>query len=199
LNGTATLSDDYSFYTPSFYDRAQNGAQIDGADIPATSWFQLALAGEIQAIASSLGCRCKISDIEAENVRQSWMRDLRVLNIDGGGQPDHFKHAGILAYWLRRRAPIRNFERLTEYDTDVGKYRQATLVGMPSELTAFIIGYDLCRFAEARAVISEKRSVYDFLKANTIDFDFAHDVCVLMKSKHVSPHALMMIYRALFL
>jgi len=192
------LANEYSIFRPDFYDRAKNGCVIGDTKIPANTWFLRTVAEELNQISIPFGCNCKVSEIEIETARQAWLRDVSSLKIDGGGTPDHFKQAGILSYWLRRRSPIRNFETFTKYDTEVGRYRQNTFVQMYNEIGAYIFGYNLCRFAEAKAETSSSPDISGSLTKSP-DFKYTHDMGVLMKNKHISPHALMMIYRALFL
>lgn len=193
------MKNEFSIYSPYFYDRAKDGAVIEGEVFSASKWFLIALTAELADIADSFGCTCKASDIEIETARLSWLRDLDVLEINGSGRPDHFKHAGILAYWLRRRAPLRSMKKVVEFDTEVGKNRQRVFLEMSHELVAYMIGYDLARFANSRNEINKHDDISNIIRSKAPNLSFAQDMCVLMKTKHISPHALMMIYRAIHL
>ena len=83
-----------------------------------------------------------------------WQKDLsRVSEFDlGGKDPDHFKRAGHLAYWIRRCAPI---SMLVQEDLprdhrlpDEAKLQRAKRYA--NEITAFDIGWRIVSFFESR-------------------------------------------------
>lgn len=192
------MTDFFSPFTPHFYDYSRSGCTDEnGRHVSKADWFKLCLAGAYKDVADRFACSCKISDIEIENARVHWLRDIDALKINGNGTPDHFKQAGILSYWLRRRAPIRELKVISPYDTEVGRSRQQTFLKLNHELSAFIIGFELCRYAHMKSVLDQGTNAVIQIKSIVPDFKYATDVSILMRNKHISPHALMMIYRAM--
>lgn len=186
----------FSIFDPGFYEASRNGAHDpEFGNVSASQWFQTAVALEFQSIAAQFGCACEISEVDTEIARAFWLRDIGRMDIDGDGVPNHFKQAGFLSYWLRRRMVLRNPRPVVAYDSQVGKDRQMAFLQMAPEWASLIFGYNLCLFAESRKAPSD---VSSYLRAMRVDFSFAHDMCNVMRNKHISPHSLMMIYRALF-
>ncbi|NBB81348.1 MAG: hypothetical protein GVY36_18225 [Verrucomicrobia bacterium] len=191
------MTDFFSPFTPHFYDYSRTGCTDEnGNDVSNRDWFKLCLAGAYKDVADIFACTCKISDVEIENVRTHWLRDVDALSIEGGGVPDHFKQAGVLSYWLRRRGPIRELKTSGAHDTEVGRERQQVFLRLCHELSAFMIGFELCRYAEAKSALDQGNDAVRHIQTIKPDFKFATDVSILMRNKHISPHSLMMIYRA---
>jgi hypothetical protein len=188
----------YSIFHPCFYEAARHGININEEVVTADHYFLKVVAFELSEIAKQFGCICRVSITEIETARQLWIRDTAALKVEGDGTPDHFKQAGILAYWLRRRAPLRNIATVLAYDTDVGRFRQQSFLHMSTELAAFNFGHNMCSFVEASHAAKRGEGSITYLYNTAPNFDFSHDISVLMKTKHISPHALMMIYRAMF-
>lgn len=124
-----------------------------------------------------------------------WVDDVyRVGKVElDGGEPDHLKRAGYLAYWLRRAAPII---RMT-YPEPEGEFKNIEamrefLVRYGNEFMAFHIGHQLAQSFEIRRVDAVSRQPYQ------LDFDYIHTVAHFMKSKSVSPHAMYLLYMSLF-
>lgn len=192
----------FSIFQPGFYEAAREGAVVpDFGEVPPNQWFLAAVATEFTAIAGQYGCRCRVSEHDAEAARVLWVRDAKRMDIDGDGTPDHFKQAGFLSYWLRRRMALREPRAIVNYDTAVGKHRQETFLQMAPEFASFIFGYNLCLFAESKAKSTDATPsdiVIRDIRAHSLSFEYLHDVCLMMRTKHLSPHAITMTYRSLF-
>lgn len=109
-------------------------------------------------------------------------------------EPDHFKHAGTLAFWLRRTSPII-MDKITLVQHDIqDDYLTVDdnlfMLDYTNEYFAFIFGLELCNFFE--------RQQPEYTEPK-ITKDYIQMLCYFLKYKHVSPHAMIMIYRSLFL
>lgn len=118
--------------------------------------------------------------------------DRMQISMPNGKQPDHFKRCGCLAYWLRRNSPVIRWHEdppsiarespLKEWRTLFEKCGNAFL--------AFALGYHICHYYEAQKGNAPRRKP---------DLDYLEDMCYVMKRKNLSPHAMGMVYRSLFL
>ncbi len=130
-------------------------------------------------------------------MHQCITRDIKRLpeSITNSNEPDHFKRAGYIAYWLRRYRPVIKWddqhkdknlspeaERAREFFNDY-----------IHEYLAFNMGYRVSLFYAMNSVDSDGKIPH------IIDASYLNDVCYLMKYKSISPHAMNMIYRYLFL
>src|SRR5947209_2960256 len=97
------MSADFRFYQPHILAYLKEGQTIDGEVIPASEWFCQAVTKAYCTIAEGFGCEVFTSERRLNEAHALWVDDLVRMRIDGESQPDHFKHAGALAYWLRRR------------------------------------------------------------------------------------------------
>jgi hypothetical protein len=114
---------------------------------------------------------------------------------------DHFKQAGHLAYWIRRMGPVvetvdttANFADAPGYPlTEDEKAFRLLMLGYCNEYLAFDLGFQLVKLHEIHPSKPNAR-------ASTIrpSADYIQRMCQFMKYKHVSPHALHLIYSSLF-
>lgn len=131
---------------------------------------------------------------------RSWVDDLvrvQAREPELGDGLDHFKRSGHLAFWLRRMGPIVEaldvMGMVSEPERDPLTSDQLAfrdlLFGYSNEYTAFDLGLQFCRFYEE----DNPRSLM------TIDQNYFRMICHFLKFKNVSPHALTLIYKSLFL
>lgn len=115
---------------------------------------------------------------------------------------DHFKRSGHLAFWVRRFTPLveasDNKDNLGDAEGyDLSKQEVAfrdLLFGYGNEYLAFDIGYQFSRQYElSRAFPSERAKT---VKPSS---EYIAMMCHFLKYKTVSPHAMSMIYKSLFL
>lgn len=147
--------------------------------------------------------RPKISKVRLYDAHYAWQDDLsrvegREQNLDKG--LDHFKQCGHLAYWMRRMAPI------VEYDDHIVKYESGEeiykdemrarklLFEYGTEFIAFDFAFQICFYYE-----SERTDRHTEFKAPLLTPNYLRDICHMLKFKHVSPHSMTLIYRSLFL
>lgn len=132
----------------------------------------------------------------------AWRDDLlrleeREKNLTDGA--DHFKQCANLAYWLRRMSPVIDYRDLAAaaegvddlYPDEVLRREFMTRYG--TEFLAFDFGFKICAYYELERLDNPREDV-PFLSQ-----EYLTDVCHMMKFKHVSPHALFLIYKSLFL
>ena len=115
---------------------------------------------------------------------------------------DHLKQCGHLCFWLRRLSPIveahdttRNMGDAEGYSlTDDEKAFRKLLLGYCNEYLAFDYAYQICRYYELGKAGGSARAEALFPPR-----EFYVSICQFMKYKNVSPHALHLIYKSLFL
>jgi hypothetical protein len=147
--------------------------------------------------------RPRISKRWLNDARLAWIDDLsRVAhhepNIDG--ELDHFKQCGHLAYWLRRSAPVIEFDDLVEiYGEEGGLYddeikARKLLIDYGTEYFAFDFGFQICQFYE-----QNRTDRTTPLEMPNVDMEYLLTVCNFLKFKQVSPHSIFLIYKSLLL
>jgi len=134
----------------------------------------------------------------------AWKNDLSRV---GENEPqldeglDHFKRSGHLAFWLRRMSPLIEANDLTRDIADAEGFPltkteelfRELLFGYGNEYLAFDLGYQLCKFHEIAKADSSTRAKY-----LVPDTDYYKIICHFLKYKSVSPHAMYLIYKSLF-
>ena len=133
----------------------------------------------------------KMSESAIEDVHSCYMEDITRMDGKMPTPPDHFKRAGIIAYWLRRHAPVFGFELCNGMPSQrQRRIQEELLIEYGHVYLAFVFGYKLCLF---------------FVREDTrgktmpeLDQNYIESICYLMKYKSVSPHSLGFIYRSLF-
>lgn len=116
-----------------------------------------------------------------------WDRDRLVHSMPSESEPDHFKLSGHLAYWLRRFSPVIKYEEVAESSGQVSEEIRELIFEYGAEYLAFDLGYAICHHFAAPFPREP-----DWRTENT------RKVCYFMKFKSVSPHALGLIYDAIF-
>jgi len=125
---------------------------------------------------------------------------------------DHFKHASILAFWLRRLVPINTTwpadadGRVINDDDYVPTERQNHFLLYGNEWCALLAGFQIALNYELQRASAEagKDGVpSDFerllaLREVALPDRFIYEFPRLLKHKNISPHAIYMTYRSLF-
>ena len=141
---------------------------------------------------AQFGCYVpKMSESAIEDAYSCYMEDIARMDSKMPTQPDHFKRAGIIAYWLRRHAPVFGFKLCDDMASKKQKrIQEELLIEYGHVYLAFAFGYKLCLF---------------FVREDTggktmpeLDLKYIQSICYLMKYKSISPHSLGFIYRSLF-
>jgi len=145
----------------------------------------------------------KLSRPRVIEVHGAWMSDLKRVNENEpqlGDGLDHFKRCGHLAFWARRMSPVieaidvtKNYQDThTDLTTDEVAFRDL-LFGYCNEYIAFELGFQFCRFYEIGKAPPSERAKHLVLSEN-----YLKTTCHFLKYKQVSPHALYLIYKSLF-
>ncbi len=160
-----------------------------------------------------------------EAVYESFIHDVGRMMEDslpcGSGKPDHFKLAGILAYWLRRYPPAYSFELkspLSDMHDDFARKEIINILvkdipetpeNMEEIRKKCFPWYIMFRYHQAYFAFDTGLSICDYFERESggteegaltikLSKDFLHMVCHFIKYKNVSPHGLIMIYQALY-
>ena len=141
----------------------------------------------------------EISPSRMQEAYEAWMDDKNRVdkneeNLQG---LSHFKQCGHLAFWLRRMAPITETHDMTgaltytpEPFTKEETLFQKLMLSYCNEYLAFDFGFQIVKFYELG-----KTGRAEALKLSSRYYEIA---CYFMKRKHVSPHAMTIIYKSLF-
>jgi len=128
-----------------------------------------------------------------------WMQDLERVEAveDKVRRADHLKCAGHLVYWLRRSSPVDEFA----YNMPLNPGKEFML-RYGREYLAFDLGYRVAQVYElkihGRNLPENSFSLKSSLPGVPAN-DFIETTAHVMKTKHVSPHSLLVIYKAIFL
>jgi hypothetical protein len=135
-----------------------------------------------------------------------WNKDvLYASSKEYEGAPlDHFKYSGFLCYWLRRCPPMSDLQE--NFDTNFAgiKHRKPNeiLIRYGNVFAAFDIGLRICRYWESarkdlRHSSEMRQKIMRFSIPQKSGYSF--DMSYVLAEKNVSPHALNMVYKSLFL
>jgi hypothetical protein len=184
----------FSLYQAKALDYLRYGRPLgDGALVDPESWFREAINDCFCEIGESYGCRVTTSRARMAQAREGWIQDVDRGKAEDSDELDHFKQAGYLAYWLRRRVIINAIDHLANRVDDAST---KNFVQFGNEIASFQVGFRICLTYEAEARGGPAR--VDQLSQIYLDPSFVLDVAKLLHYKNVSPHALYLIYRALF-
>lgn len=138
------------------------------------------------------------------DAHSAWLDDLqrvgdREPSLDEG--LDHFKQCGHLAFWLRRTSPIVEMIDSTQNIadapgwplTDMERKFRDLLFAYHNEYLAFDFGYQICRYHEIAKSGGSSRA-----SSLVPTVDYYTTMCHFLKWKTVSPHAVFLIYKSLF-
>lgn len=157
-------------------------------------WFVKAMSLAYGSLASVYNCEVDLSKRRLLEARKHWQQDLERVILDGDSErPDHFKEAGFLAYWLRRRIVVNESSKISGAPNIIylNEFLEYT-----NEFLAFLVGFRVCLFFEATRASGAAR--VDMLHQYRLNIEYLKDVAVLLHHKNVSPHSLYIIYRSLF-
>ena len=183
----------FSPFDPNFLDHLKHGGEGDNGRLPAEEWFATAIFRNYQRIANRNGCEMQPNARRLREARALWLNDLSNMKIEGDGEPDHFKQAGFLAYWLRRRLVISITRELSTF---AGTPQQIQFLERPNEICSFLLGFRICLFFQANRKVGPERKEY--LESVDLVPEFLKDASILLFAKQLSPHAMYLIYRSLF-
>ncbi|TIV37024.1 MAG: hypothetical protein E5V91_19820 [Mesorhizobium sp.] len=191
----------FILWQPNIFELLENGGPgTDGAVLSADEWFERCIALAAHDIAQQFGCSVSLSKLRTAEARMFWSRDLKRIDFAGrGNRPDAYKRAGFLAYWLRRRIVVNETTPSpgVAYDAPGGTARRANFVAYASDIVAFMIGFQLsCYYSLGNHL---KDANVSSRIQSSVEYTYLMDVSRLMRMNNVSPHALYLIYRSIFL
>lgn len=189
-------SQHFTLFRPDIIECLAEGEMLsNGNRITPETWFLSCLAREYEQIAAGHDCNVKISATHAKDARDLWVRDRKRIEVAEDSTPDHFKQAGFLTYWLRRRLAVETTHR---YQIHAFIEDQDSFVLGVNDICAFLFGFRLCLYFEFRELIAAGADISAELRKIVVEDHLKHDIATLMRGKNLSPHALYLIFRTLF-
>lgn len=186
----------FSLFQPDVFELLQSGGRDDDGElITGAEWFDSAISLAFADIAREHDCRITLSDIRIREARFDWLHDCDRIRVNGSDNPDHFKRAGYLCFWLRRRVLIEAIVSME--DAPLSDF-QAFFHQFGNEICSFMVCFRICFFFECRRALAVGEIPdKDFLSVD-LPQGYIDDVSKLLRFNHVSPHSLYLIYKALF-
>ena len=126
-----------------------------------------------------------------QDAYQCYIKDTERLEDNMLTPPDHFKHAGFIAYWLRRHNSVYGFKEELEAPSIRQEKARDFIKKYGNVYLAFSCEYKICLYYEQGDMLAGT-------KMPEPDQNYFESICYLMKYKSVSPHSLGFIYRSLF-
>lgn len=174
------------------------------AKMESFDWFSRFLQAQYADVCRKAGISCKLLSHRLLDAHEHWQTDLkRVSQFELNNKtPDHFKQSGHLVYWLRRTSPVIEFinpkHNISDAEglppTEAEKKLQELLFKYGNEYLAFDVGYRLCRYYE-----TERNDGPLGDKDRLLTPDYILTISHFLKTKNVSPHAMFLILKSLFL
>ena len=162
--------------------------------VPTCKNFRDIVSQHYNCVADKAGMGLRISDARLTDAWQQFRFDKKHhrKSLPNDEMPDHFKLSGMLAFWLRRAAPVYGYRDVT-VGVDRDKRLYKLLKDYGSEYLAFDFGFAICEFFENNRPGRGQKLVPDFPPG------FYETISYFMKFKNLSPHAMGIIYRSLFM
>jgi len=163
-------------------------------------WFINFVKSQYINTAAEVALLAELSDSFLLEAYGQWMNDVRRIKdfeLDNNTEPDHFKQAGHLTYWLRRSRPVvdvRIVPSAVVPEGELAAILHELIMIAPNEYLAFDIGYRIVLLHECYSV-GAKRDESEFALTD----DFVVTMVQFLRNKNVSPHALFLIFKSLFL
>jgi hypothetical protein len=186
----------FSLYDPDLFSNLRSGATLNGRHYDGLTVFRTLVAENYNQVAGRFGASLKFSYDRTDEAYEYWMRDIGRVYDAEDAEPDHFKRAGFLAYWLRRRQVVHHV--MTEPEGAIAdKFRNRFLINH-NEYCAFMFGFRICHYFSLAEKLEDSADIAAYIGSQNLEPEFVFDVSTLMKNKNVSPHSLYLIYRACF-
>lgn len=187
----------FSLYDPDLFSKLKDGAALEGHRYDGVTVFRTLVAETYLQVADRFGATVKLSFDRTGEAYEYWKRDIDRVYDDDDAVPDHFKRAGFLAYWLRRRQVVNLVAEGPEYDPEDRSGKRFLI--NHNEYCAFMFGFRICHYFSLAEKLAASGDIAEYIGGQNLDPEFVFDVSTLMKNKNVSPHSLYLIYRACFL
>ena len=144
------------------------------------------------------GLKPEISEDRLRDAYVQWDMDMRRISqfeLGDGKYPDEFKQAGHIAYWIRRCQPVIDIVPKEGTEPDENDERYHLLMNYGNEFLSFDFGFSICALRNCPIEADGTRRI----SMTGINRDYILTISHFLKNKSVSPHALFLIYKALFL
>lgn len=148
----------------------------------------------------------EISSYQAHQAHERWVTDIERIRVNenGGLSLDHFKLAAHLAFWLKRFSPVAKFKQ--NQDLKIANVRTrddgSYIYSYGNSQAAFLLGFRICSFWEAMK-LDHTRTKADKIRPQDFNLadhkDFLQNVSYVLADRSSSPHALFLVYKALFI
>jgi hypothetical protein len=181
----------FSPFQPKIFELLEKGT----TDVEAAEYFLYFLVRNANRLIEKYGLEVIVSKLRVGDAQAFWLRDIERLDVDGS-DPNHFKRAGFLAFWLRRRVIVERSICLRRSTVD--EELQEKLNANVNELCAFLIGYILCAYFAFKGKIDAEADIVSHIEKIELPTNYLLDATTLMKNKNISPHSLYLIYLSLF-
>lgn len=153
----------------------------------------------------SVGLQPMCSVMRVGSAYDYWQSDIKRTLTDGIEPTttalDHFKHASFIAFWLRRMIPINELRVISpkgSYTEEDHYDKRVRFIQYGNELAAFLIGYKLClNYEMGRTQIAVGKQL-DVARSLAVPTGILDDFIRILKHKNMSPYALYMMYKSLF-
>jgi hypothetical protein len=160
--------------------------------------FQNAVSLHFGNLVAGTALKVELCPVRLNEAHKLWLEDLRRVSKREmrDGILDHFKQSAHLVFWLKRQSPAIYWDT-SEVDfiniSRADRYLIDFLLRYGNEFVPFRLGYETSLFYECFCKgMARQPSRY------AIGPTYVREVCHLLKTKSVSPHALYLIYRSLF-
>ena len=172
--------------------------------------FIKCMAGNYLLVAEKHCCDITVNSSRLKNAYTFWNDDIeRTLESgiqDGSPDLDCFKQAAFLTFWLRRFHPLEHVNNAGDRDDAAAKALRDWFAIYGNEIVAITIGLHICqnyslmqlRAHEKGENIPKQRGLPEMLSLFEYTHEFMIDFATILKHKNNSPHAIALIYRALF-
>ncbi len=179
-----------------------------------------ALQRSLGAHTNNYGFDLALSPQRVKTAFECWKNDLErngQHNFQTPTTPDHIKSAAFLAYWLRRCSPIIELTTTSNFTHDAAQLTTTTPINNPTALHAFLHGKSLLG-QPVQAVLDHRTFLAEYMNEylpfvfvyssilhieqqtrgicshTTPSLKIQNELCVVLKYKNVSPHALYLIF-----
>jgi hypothetical protein len=196
----------YSLHQRDIFPRLQ--ADVD--------FFRKCISAAAVDLATEFECAVELSRSRLTEVWDYWRGDMKRTKDNGFSQVerdtledhyetsielDHFKRAAFLCFWLRRLSPIIVVESTGGSSTEV-KRIQGRYFAFSNELLSYSVSLQLCAYYEFQKWRSRELAFGDpelLILRRMKDWEKIRDYVMVMRHKNISPHAIYLILKSLYL
>lgn len=179
-------------------------------------FFRKCISSAALDLATGFKCDVELSRSRLTEVWDYWRGDMARTKNHGFSQVerdtledhyeaaielDHFKRAAFLCFWLRRLSPIIVVEGRGEYSPEAFR-AQGRYFAFSNELLSYSVSLQLCAYYEFQKWRSRELAFGDpdlLIMRRMKNWDKIRDYVMIMRHKNISPHAIYLILKSLYL